>query len=107
MHHGLLAPEPELYGLAGTVTTTAALLLGLERYDRELVDRSRFGIDEIARVRDRLATLSLPGLQAMPMLGVGRADVIVGGVTILLAALEHCGAHTLVVRDRGLRYALV
>jgi exopolyphosphatase/guanosine-5'-triphosphate,3'-diphosphate pyrophosphatase len=102
-----LTPEPELYGLAGTVTTTAGLLLGLERYDRERVDRSRFGVGEIARLRGRLATLSLAELQSIPTLGVGRADVIVGGVTILLAALEHCGAHTLVVRDRGLRYALV
>lgn len=102
-----LAPEPELYGLAGTVTTVAGLLLGLERYDRERVDRSRFEIGEIGQLRERLAKLSLAELQAMPMLGVGRADVVVGGVTILLAALEHCGAHTLVVRDRGLRYALV
>jgi exopolyphosphatase/guanosine-5'-triphosphate,3'-diphosphate pyrophosphatase len=102
-----LTPEPELYGLAGTVTTAAGLLLGLERYDRELVDRTRFEISEIAGLRARLAKLSLDELQAMPTLGVGRADVIVGGVTILLAALEHCGAQTLVVRDRGLRYALV
>jgi exopolyphosphatase/guanosine-5'-triphosphate,3'-diphosphate pyrophosphatase len=102
-----LGPEPELYGLAGTVTTVAGLLLGLERYDRDRVDHARFETGEIARLRERLAMLSLVELQAMPTLGVGRADVIVGGVTILLAALEHCGAHTLVVRDRGLRYALV
>ncbi|KIG13685.1 Exopolyphosphatase [Enhygromyxa salina] len=102
-----LAPEPELYGLAGTVTTTAGLLLGLERYDRERVDRTRFEITQIAQLRERLATRSLAELQAMPTLGVGRADVVVGGVTILLAALEHCGAQWLVVRDRGLRYALV
>ncbi|PRQ09652.1 Guanosine-5'-triphosphate,3'-diphosphate pyrophosphatase [Enhygromyxa salina] len=102
-----LAAEPELYGLAGTVTTVTGLLLGLDRYDRELVDRRRVGIGEIARLRGRLASLSLAELQAMPMLGVGRADVVVGGITILLAALEHCGAQTLVVRDRGLRYALI
>jgi exopolyphosphatase/guanosine-5'-triphosphate,3'-diphosphate pyrophosphatase len=33
--------------------------------------------------------------------------VIVAGATILVEALRHCGAETLVVRDRGLRYALV
>src|SRR5690606_4388649 len=33
-----LAPHPILHGLAGTVTTAAAVVLGLERYDRDRVD---------------------------------------------------------------------
>jgi exopolyphosphatase/guanosine-5'-triphosphate,3'-diphosphate pyrophosphatase len=33
--------------------------------------------------------------------------VIVAGLTILTAALDHCGATDLVVRDRGVRYALL
>ncbi|MFV8750977.1 Ppx/GppA family phosphatase [Nannocystaceae bacterium ST9] len=102
-----LAPLAELHGLAGTVTTCAALLLGLRSYERERVDRSRWPIDRIRALRDELATWPLARLQAEPMLGVGRADLVVAGATILLVALEHCGADTLVVRDRGLRYALV
>ena len=102
-----LAPAPELHGLAGTVTTAAAVLLGLDRYERARVDNSRFARAELLALRERLAGLSLPELRAIPVVGPGRADVVVGGVTILLAALEHCGAQTLVVRDRGLRYALV
>jgi exopolyphosphatase/guanosine-5'-triphosphate,3'-diphosphate pyrophosphatase len=90
-----LTPHHTLYGLAGTVTTVTAVLLGLERYDREAVDRTVLG------------GMSLAQLQAMALVGPGRADVIVGGLTILLAALEHCGADTLKVRDRGLRYALL
>jgi exopolyphosphatase / guanosine-5'-triphosphate,3'-diphosphate pyrophosphatase len=101
-----LAPLAELHGLAGTVTTCAALLLGLRSYERERVDRSRWPIDRIRALRDELATWPLARLQAEPMLGVGRADLVVAGATILLVALEHCGADTLVVRDRGLRYAL-
>lgn len=102
-----LAPHPQLHGLAGTVTTAAGVLLGLERYDRTRVDGSSVSVEQLRALRDRLAQLSLPELQAIPLIGVGRADVVVGGVTILLAALEHCGASTLIVRDRGLRYALL
>jgi exopolyphosphatase / guanosine-5'-triphosphate,3'-diphosphate pyrophosphatase len=102
-----LLPHPTLYGLAGTVTTATAVLLGLERYDREVVDRTLVGVDALRALRERLASMSLDQLQAIALVGLGRADVIVGGVTILLAALEHCGADTLVVRDRGLRYALL
>ena len=102
-----LAPHPELYGLAGTVTTAAAVLKGLTRYDRDAVDRTRIEYAQLADLRDRLAGMELAQLQAIPLVGTGRGDVIVGGVTILLAALEHCGADTLIVRDRGLRYALL
>lgn len=102
-----LAPHGELHGLAGTVTTCAAVLLGLRAYDRDRIDGSRFASERIRALRDELATWPLARLQAEPMLGVGRADLVVAGATILSVALEHCGAHTLVVRDRGLRYALV
>ena len=102
-----LEPHRELYGLAGTVTTAAGVMLGLERYDRERVDRARFERAQIVELRDRLASQTLEQLRANPLIGEGRADVIVAGVTILATALEHCGAEILVVRDRGLRYALV
>lgn len=102
-----LAPHPVLYGLAGTVTTAAAVILELPRYDRDVVDRSELSLATITALRERLAALSLAELRAIPTIGRGRADVVVAGVTILLAALEHCGASTLIVRDRGLRYALL
>jgi len=102
----LLAPRPELHGLAGTVTTVAALLLKLEHYDRERVDGTRWSADQVEDLRDRLAMQTLEQRSRVPILE-GRADVIVAGATILVEALRHCGAKTLVVRDRGLRYALI
>ena len=102
-----VTPYPVLYALAGTATTTAALLLGLAVYDRTRVDDSRFTVAKVLALRDALASETLEQRCQRPGLERGRADVIVAGITILLAALEHCGAETLVVRDRGLRYALV
>ena len=102
-----LPPHPELVALAGTATTTAALLLGLDRYDRHVVDGSRFSSSDLLGLCDELAAEKLAQRCARPCLPPGRADVIVAGLTILCIALEHCGAHTLVVRDRGLRYALL
>lgn len=107
-----LAEQPvpqldELHGLAGTVTTMAALLLELPSYDRMRVDGSRFTVAEVVALRDRLAAQTLAERSQAPQLPPGRADVIVAGATILVEALRHCRARTLVVRDRGLRYALV
>ena len=104
--HQPLPPHPVLYGLAGTVTTAAAVLLELDQYDRDRVDRTELSREVIAQLRDRLASLDLDRLRAHPLIGP-RADVVVAGVTILLVALEHCGAETLIVRDRGLRYSLL
>ena len=102
-----MPPAPLLHGVAGTVTTTAALLLGLPAYDRMRVDGSRFAMAEVAALRDTLACETAAERTRRPCLERGRADVIVTGLTILLAVLEHCGATTLVVRDRGLRYSLI
>lgn len=100
-------PHHELHGLAGTVTTAAALLLGLDDYDRDRVDHSEHALADVEALRDRLAAMTTAERMRSPMLPAGRADVIVAGVTILLEAMRHCGASVLVVRDRGLRYALV
>lgn len=102
-----LPPHPVLHGLAGTVTTAAALLLGLSQYDRERVDGSAFQIRQIRALRDDMARETSAERCRRPALDPGRADVVVAGLSILLAALRHCGADTLVVRDRGLRYALL
>ncbi len=102
-----LPPAEVLYGLAGTVTTTAALLLGLDAYDRDSVDGTRWTRADVADLRNALAAETLAQRLERPCLSPGRADVVVAGMTILLVALEHCGASTLVVRDRGLRYALL
>ncbi len=100
-------PSPELHGLAGTVTTAAALMLGLDRYDREAIDGTRWSLPRVVELRDALAAVALEQRIQEPVLPAGRADVIVAGVTILIEAMRHCGADTLVTRDRGLRYALV
>lgn len=97
----------ELFGLAGTVTSCAALLLKLEAYDRERVDGTRWSYDQVLALRDEMAQLSTSERVAKTLLPPKRADVIVAGVSILLCAMRHCGAQSLVVRDRGLRYALI
>lgn len=102
-----LPSHPVLHGVAGTVTTAAALLLALERYDRERVDGTAFTAAQVRGLRDELARETSAERCRRPALDPGRADVVVAGLTILVAALQHCGADTLAVRDRGLRYALV
>ncbi len=98
---------PILHGVAGTVTTTAALLLGLSHYERAQVDGTAWTRPHIESLLGELAAVSVANRIRPGILPAGRADVIVAGLIILLAAMEHVGAHTLLCRDRGLRFALL
>lgn len=102
-----LAPLSILYGVGGTCGAVAAMLLRLKDAGHRRADRSRHHIAKICDLRKELAGISPE--ERTKLLGVEpkRADVIVAGITILLAVMEHCGARILVFRDRGLRYALI
>ena len=102
-----LAPYRVLHGLAGTVTTAGALLADLPAYDRDAVDGVTAPIADVQALLERMAAMTTAERAAVPTIAAGRADVFVTGLVILLEVMRHCGADTLVVRDRGLRYALI
>jgi exopolyphosphatase/guanosine-5'-triphosphate,3'-diphosphate pyrophosphatase len=97
----------ELVGTAGTVTTLAALDLGLAAYDAARVHGHRLARAAIERLRDRLAALPLSARAALPCLEPGRADLILPGVAIVLASLDATGAAAVSVSDWGLREGLM
>ena len=101
------AAVSELIGTAGTATTLAALDLSLQRYDAARVQGHRMSRAAIARVAQRLAAIDVAARAALPCLEPGRADLIVPGVAIVVAALEVIGAGTLIVSDWGLREGIV
>lgn len=74
--------------VAGTVTTLAALDLGLERYDRDRVDGHRLGADAVRVQLVRLAALPLAERRLLPAIEPERAAVIVAGAVILAELLD-------------------
>jgi exopolyphosphatase/guanosine-5'-triphosphate,3'-diphosphate pyrophosphatase len=78
-------------GVAGTVTTLAALDLGLERYDRERVDGHRLATTSARAQLQRLAALPLAERREVPSLEPDRAPVIVAGAVILTEILDAFG----------------
>ena len=76
-----------LVGVAGTVTSLAAIHLGLKHYDPKLVHGSELTRDDIVGLYHRLARMSLPEREALPALPPGRADVIVAGCAILIRVM--------------------
>jgi exopolyphosphatase/guanosine-5'-triphosphate,3'-diphosphate pyrophosphatase len=97
----------QLLGTSGTVTTLAALHLGLTRYDRRRIDGQILAPPAIAAVSARLRAMSNAERAAHPCIGPGRADLVVGGCAILEAVLRSWPPDQLRVADRGLREGML
>jgi exopolyphosphatase/guanosine-5'-triphosphate,3'-diphosphate pyrophosphatase len=96
-----------LVGTAGTVTTLAALDLGLARYDGARVQGhalSRAAVDGLAA---RLGRLTVAERAALPCLEPGRADLIVPGTAIVTVTMDLARVDSLQVSDYGLREGLL
>jgi len=80
-----------MIGLAGTVSAAAVLDQGLEEYRYEAVHHHVLGLDRIRDLLARLARLDHAARLGVPGLEPARADVIVGGLVVLVAVMEHFG----------------
>ena len=89
-------------GVAGTVTTLAALDLGLDRYDRERVHGHTLTAAGARAQLERLAALPLQNRRAVPALEPERAPVIVAGAVILVSILAHFGLDSIEVSEHDI-----
>lgn len=96
-----------LVGTAGTVTTLAALDLGLATYDASRVQGHRLRRRAVERLLQRLGALTVEERAALPCLEPGRADLIIPGIAIVLTTMARLGTETLVVSEWGLREGLM
>jgi exopolyphosphatase / guanosine-5'-triphosphate,3'-diphosphate pyrophosphatase len=97
----------QLLGTSGTVTTLAAVLLELPRYDRRRIDGLTVETSAMGRVSDRLRAMDNASRAAHPCIGPGRADLVVAGCAILEAILRSWPVDYLRVADRGLREGIL
>jgi len=100
-----LLPELEpkdTVGVAATITSLAALDLGLEEYDRTRVHGHVLSRDGARAQLERLAALPLEGRRHVAGLEPDRAPVIVAGGAILVAILERYGLGSIRVSEQDL-----
>lgn len=80
-----------LIGVAGTVTTLAALHLELPAYQPEQIHGARVPRSRVRELTDRLAGMSAREIGALGPMAAGREDVIVAGALILDRVLDRFG----------------
>ncbi|WP_250290846.1 Ppx/GppA phosphatase family protein [Streptomyces atroolivaceus] len=97
-----LSSAATLVGLAGTVTTVAAMALGLEEYDSEAIHHSRVSLEQVREITGRLLASTHAERAAVPAMHPGRVDVITSGALVLLAVMERTGAREVVVSEHDI-----
>ncbi|MSO70897.1 MAG: Ppx/GppA family phosphatase [Alphaproteobacteria bacterium] len=96
-----------MVGTSGTVTTLAAVLLGLQRYDRRRVDGIRLSFAEVADAICAVRSMGPEGRVKHPCIGPERATSVLAGCAILEAICAAAPAGSLKVADRGLREGIL
>ncbi len=100
-------PVDAVVGVAGTVTSIAAIARSVDPYDASVIHGMRLGADEVREAARLLDRLSVAERTRLPGLSPKRADVIAAGAHICARVLERAGATELVVSDRGVRWGLL
>ncbi len=95
-----------LVATAGTATTLAAIAGAIDPFDPLRIHGTRLSLAQLRSLSERLAALTHAERAATPGLGPQRADIVVAGALILIAACELGGAAELRVSCGGLRVGL-
>jgi exopolyphosphatase/guanosine-5'-triphosphate,3'-diphosphate pyrophosphatase len=96
-----------LVGVAGTVTTLAAMSLELATYDADRVHGHDLGLGQLTLEIARLLTSTQAERERFVGLDPRRADVILAGAVILRRIADAAGVRAVRVSDRGIRWGLL
>ena len=88
-----------MVGLAGSVTTVAAIYLGLAEYDSNVVHHARVPAPAVREISDRLLTTTHQERAAMPVMHPGRADIIAAGALLLRCACDRAGVDHVIASE--------
>jgi exopolyphosphatase/guanosine-5'-triphosphate,3'-diphosphate pyrophosphatase len=106
-----LREAASLVGLAGSVTTVAALHLGLPVYDPVAIHGSTVPVEQVRRISDALLAMPSRERAALGVMHPGRVDVIAAGALVLRLVVERTGVAHVVVSEHdildGIAWSLV
>lgn len=96
----------QLTGVGGTVTTLAAMAMGLRVYDPALVHGYTLRREQVAGLLSLLTTIPLEKRRQLPGLQPERADIIIAGVQIVMVVLADLGIDSLLVSEADMMHGI-
>jgi len=97
-----IAQAKSLIGLAGSVTTVAAIALGLSEYDSTAIHGSRISAQDVHRVTQDLLAMTRAERAKLGPMHEGRIDVIGSGALVLDRIMIRTGLMQVVVSERDI-----
>ncbi len=88
-----------LVGVAGSVTTVAALHLGLAAYDSNAIHASTLPADAVRTLSDELLAMTRTQRAELAVMHPGRVDVIGAGALVLRRIVDRTGVSSLTVSE--------
>ena len=89
-------------GVAGTVTTLAAIVHGLTRYEPDVIHGMVISAGQVREVTARLLGMTHAQRAALPVMHPGRVDVIGGGALVLRELVEASGAAEVIASEHDI-----
>jgi exopolyphosphatase/guanosine-5'-triphosphate,3'-diphosphate pyrophosphatase len=96
-----------LVGVAGSVTTVAAMALDLLEYDPAVLHGAVVTRDQVERVTSQLLAMTRAQRAALPFMHEGRVDVIAGGAMVLRALMRAFGTQEVIVSETDILDGIV
>ena len=97
-----LAEATTLVGVAGSVTTVAAMALGLPAYDPVALHLARVSAEDVRDVTERLLAATRAERAALPFMHPGRVDVIGAGALVLATVVDRLDAEAVVASEHDI-----
>ncbi len=94
-------------GVAGTLTTLAAIHRRLTHYDPSKVEGCVLEREVVMLIFDQLKINTHEEMMRVPQISPGRADIVLAGMIILLEFMKAASLSEITVSDRGLRYGII
>jgi exopolyphosphatase/guanosine-5'-triphosphate,3'-diphosphate pyrophosphatase len=96
-----------LVGVAGSVTTVAAMALELKAYDPAVLHGAVVTRDQVERVTGQLLAMTREQRAALPFMHEGRVDVIAGGAMVLRALMRAFGQQQVIASETDILDGIV
>ncbi len=97
-----LGEAASFVGVAGTVTTIAAIAMDLDHYDADVIHGASISAAQVGEVTERLLGMTHDQRAALAVMHPGRVDVIGGGALVLRTLMEEIGAQAVIASEHDI-----
>jgi exopolyphosphatase/guanosine-5'-triphosphate,3'-diphosphate pyrophosphatase len=94
-------------GLAGSVTTVAAMALGLSEYDADAIHGSIVSVEQVDSVTEELLQMTHKQRADLGFMHPGRVDIIGGGALVLRESMRILDFDQVLVSEKDLLDGIV